>query len=118
MNHEILRDYCLKKKAVTEEFPFDSETLVYKVAGKVFLITRIEQFPLRMNLKCDPELAIEMREKYAAVYPGYHMNKKHWNSVQDDGSIPQQELIKMIDHSYELVVSGLPKKLREQLNKL
>ena len=118
MNHEILHDYCLKKKGVTEEFPFDNDTLVYKVMGKIFLLTSIEHRPIQMNVKCDPELAIELRERYDAVYPGYHMNKKHWNSVEDDGSIPQKELYKMIDHSYDLVAGSLPKKLREEMGKL
>jgi predicted DNA-binding protein (MmcQ/YjbR family) len=115
MDHEVLRDYCLRKKGVTEEFPFDSDTLVYKLMGKIFLLTGLQEKPLTMNLKCDPELAVELREKYPAVTPGYHMNKKHWNTVQDDGSIAQKELYKMIDHSYELVASALPKKIRVSL---
>ncbi|MEO6168512.1 MAG: MmcQ/YjbR family DNA-binding protein [Chitinophagales bacterium] len=115
MTHEYIRDFCLKKKGVTEEFPFDSDTLVFKVMNKIFLLTSLESYPVRINLKCDPELAIELREKYEAVYAAYHMNKKHWNSVEDDGSISLQEIIKMINHSYDLVVAGLPKKLKEQL---
>ena len=117
MDHEVLRDYCLQKKGVTEEFPFDSDTLVYKVMGKIFLLTSLQERPVTMNLKCDPELAVELREKYPAIIPGYHMNKKHWNSVQDDGSIPQKELYKMIDHSYELVAAALPKKIRASLDR-
>ena len=116
MDHEVLRDYCLKKKGVTEEFPFDSDTLVYKLMGKIFLLTGLQEKPLTMNLKCDPELAVKLREKYPAVTPGYHMNKKHWNTVQDDGSIGQKELYKMIDHSYELVAAALSKKIRASLD--
>jgi predicted DNA-binding protein (MmcQ/YjbR family) len=115
MDHEVLREYCLNKKGVTEEFPFDSDTLVYKLMGKIFLLTGLQEKPLTMNLKCHPELAVELREKYFAVTPGYHMNKKHWNTVQDDGSIPQKDLYKMIDHSYELVASALPKNIRALL---
>ena len=117
MNHEILRDYCLKKKGVTEEFPFGESTLVYKVMGKAFVLTGIDEHPFSMNVKCDPEWAVELREKYSAVTPGYHMNKKHWNSVEDDGTIPGKELFQMIDHSYDLVVAGLPKKLRDKLKR-
>ena len=118
MNPEFLRDYCLLKKGVTEEFPFDQETLVFKVMNKIFLLTSLESKPLRINVKCDPELAISLREKYEAAYPAYHMNKKHWNSVECIGSIPHDELLGMIDHSYELVVKGLPKKMQAQLNSL
>ena len=118
MNHEQLRDYCLKKKGVTEEFPFGEDTLVFKVMGKMFLLTSLASQPVSMNVKCEPELAIEFRERYVAVSPAYHMNKKHWNSVEADGSIPPEEFWKMIDHSYELVVSGLPKKIRDELTRL
>lgn len=84
----------------------------------MFLLTGLETLPVRINLKCDPELAVELREKYQAVTPAFHMNKTHWNSVEDDGSIPQQEIIQMIDHSYQLVVAGLSKKIRQQLEEL
>ena len=108
MNIESYRTYCLGKKGVTEEFPFDETTLVMKVMGKVFALTNINGFS-SINLKCDPETAVELREKYTAVQPGYHMNKKHWNTVLIDGSIPDKLLRQWIDESYQLVVSGLTK---------
>ena len=110
---EAIREYCLKKKgAITEEFPFGEDVLVFKVHGKLFLLTRLEQRPLSLNLKCEPELAIELRERYTSVQPGYHMNKKYWNTITLDDSIPSREVYKMIDHSYEQVVSGLPGRLK------
>jgi len=109
MNIEEIREYCLKKKAVTEEFPFDRETLVFKVMGKIFLISPLERIPLQINLKCDPEEALELREQFESVQPGYHMSKKHWNTVIIDGAIPKKELFEWIDNSYELVVKGLKK---------
>ncbi|MCU0394470.1 MAG: MmcQ/YjbR family DNA-binding protein [Chitinophagaceae bacterium] len=114
MDLEQLRTYCLSLPAVTESFPFDESTLVFKVAGKIFLLTDVDDFE-SMNLKCDPERAIELRERYAAVLPGYHMNKKHWNTVVMDGSIPHKLLLEWVRHSYDLVVASLPKKVREQL---
>lgn len=117
MNIEQLREYCLAKKGVTEEFPFDSETLVFKVKGKVFLLTSLTFRPFRVNLKMDAELVGEYRDKYPDVQPGYHMNKKYWNSVYfANGSIPGKELLWMVDHSYNEVVKGLPKKLQLELN--
>lgn len=99
-----IRDYCLKKKGrITEGFPFGEDVLVFKVSGRIFLLARLDIHPMTINLKCDPELAIELRERFEAVRPGYHMNKKHWNTITLDGSIPPSELKKMIDHSYELV---------------
>ncbi|HUM46016.1 MAG TPA: MmcQ/YjbR family DNA-binding protein [Chitinophagales bacterium] len=118
MTHEYIRDFCLKKKAVTEEFPFDNETLVFKVMNKMFLLMSLESHPASINVKCDPELAIELRDKYPAVSPAYHMNKKHWNSVEVNGTISAAEILKMIDDSYNLVVKSLPKKIKEQLNHL
>jgi len=113
---DSIRRHCLKKKGKIEEgFPFDEETLVIKVHGKMFLLMNISARPLKINLKCDPELALELRSKYAAVHPGYHMNKKHWNTVELDGSIPASEVFDMIDHSYLQVVKGLKKSLREEL---
>ncbi|MBI3586021.1 MAG: MmcQ/YjbR family DNA-binding protein [Ignavibacteriales bacterium] len=118
MNLEAIREYCLKKKGkITEGLPFGEDVLVFKVNGKVFLLTRLNVHPLQMNLKCDPELAIELRERYEAVKPGYHMNKTHWNTVVLDGSLPSKEIFKMIDHSYEQVVKGLKKSEREKLIK-
>lgn len=117
MNIEEYRDYCISKAGVTEEFPFDQNTLVFKVMGKMFALTDVEAFA-SVNLKCDPELAIKLREEYDAVIPGYHMNKKHWNTVSMDGSVSGAQVKEWIDHSYELVVSGLPKKLKEELQQL
>ena len=110
MDIESLRDYCLAKKAVEEGFPFGENVLVFKVKGKVFLLARLDQPVLEFNVKCDPEQAIEWREQYAAVHPGYHMNKQHWNTVIMDGSMPARVIRQMIDESYRLVVLSLPKK--------
>lgn len=117
MKLEAIREYCLRKKGVTEDFPFDEETLVFRVMGKIFLLvnTAYTEF---INLKADPEKAIEWREQYEGVKPGYHMNKKHWNSVYLDGSVPDKTVLSMIDHSYELIVSGLKKSDREKLKKI
>lgn len=118
VNLNTIREYCLKKPGkVTEDFPFDEEVLVLRVKKKIFLLTSIYQRPLALNLKSDPEQAIEWREQYEAVQPGYHMNKKYWNTVTLDGSIPRTELFKMIDHSYEQVVMGLKKSERENILK-
>jgi predicted DNA-binding protein (MmcQ/YjbR family) len=108
-----IREYCLKLNGtITEEFPFGEDVLVFKVYGKIFLLTRIEHYPLTINLKCDPEHAIELRERYEAVTPGFHMHKKYWNTVALDGTIPSAEILRMIDHSHEQVVNGLPKARR------
>ena len=107
MNIEQIREYCLKKKSVAEGFPFDAETLVFKVAGKIFLLASLESIPLQINLKCEPEKAIELREEYDSVQPGYHMNKKHWNTIIVDGTVPSRKLFEWIDDSYNLVVGGL-----------
>jgi predicted DNA-binding protein (MmcQ/YjbR family) len=112
LNIEQLREYCLSKKGASEEFPFGESTLVFKVGGKVFLLVGLDRQPLQFNVKCDPEKALEWREQFSAVLPGYHMNKKHWNTVIVDGSIPGKLLREMIDDSYELVASSLPKKKR------
>ena len=103
MNIEEIRLYCLAKKGVTEEFPFDNDTLVFKVAGKIFLLTSLTFTPIRVNLKMDTELVGEYRDKYADVQPGYHMNKKHWNTVMVDGTLSLKLLQEMIDDSYNLV---------------
>ena len=102
MNIEEFREYCLTLKGVTEEFPFGGEVLVYKVMGKMFALTVLNT-DFTINLKCDPELAIELREEFSAVTPGYHMNKKHWNTVLLDGSVPDKEVFSWIDHSYDLI---------------
>ncbi len=114
MNIEELREYCITKKGVTESFPFDEETLVFKVMNKMFLLTNINK-DLSMNVKCDPEKAIELREEYSSVLPGWHMNKKHWNTVNIDGSITDQQLKDWVDHSYDLIVASLTKKLQNEL---
>jgi len=115
---EQIRRYCLRKKGVTEEFPFDEETLVFKVMGKMFLLASLDSVPLQLNLKCDPGKAIKLREEYESVQPGYHMNKKHWNTVIIDSTVPQQKILEWIDESYELVVGGLKKSERQKLEKL
>ena len=115
MNVERFREQCLAKNGVTEDSPFGPEHLVYKVGGKMFALLAFEEIPPTANLKCDPDLALELRDRYEDVQPGYHMNKKHWNTVRIDGAIPSGELTKMIDHSYELVVKSLPKKERERV---
>jgi len=109
INIEQIREHCLKKKSFTEEFPFDEETLVFKVCGKIFLLASLESIPLQINLKCDPEKALELREEYECVQPGYHMNKKHWNTIIIDGSISIRKIFEWIDESYYLVASGLKK---------
>lgn len=115
MNIEELREYCLLKKGVTESFPFDEDTLVFKVIDKAFLLTGISEKPVAFNVKCDPEKAIALREKHPCVVPGYHMNKKHWNTVVADGSVSEKLLKEWIDHSYDEVVKGLAKAKRALL---
>jgi predicted DNA-binding protein (MmcQ/YjbR family) len=112
LNIEELREYCLQKTGATEGLPFGEDTLVFKVGGKLFLLTSITRGN-QFNVKCDPELAIELRERYAEVRPGYHMNKKLWNTVYMDGVLTKKQLLEMIDHSYNLVFEGLPKKVKE-----
>lgn len=99
---------------VTEEFPFDETTLVFKVCGKMFALTGLESVEFKVNLKCDPDKAIELRETYESITSGFHMNKKHWNTVLIDGSFSNELIMELIDHSYLLVVKGLPKKIRDQ----
>ncbi|MGQ1911381.1 MmcQ/YjbR family DNA-binding protein [Marinifilum sp. RC60d5] len=117
MNIEELRIYCLSKKAVTEGFPFDEETLVFKVMDKIFLLTNISG-DLSVNVKSDPEKAIELREMYSFVIPGYHMNKKHWNTVIIDDIVADNLLKEWIDESYDLVVQKLSKRKQEELKNL
>ncbi len=115
---ESIRSYCLKKGGkITEEFPFDDEVLVFKVFGKIFLLTNINGIPLSFNLKCDPERASELRERYASITPAWHMNKKMWNTVAIDGTVPEKLVHDLIDHSYEEVVRKLPKKLLDKVKK-
>lgn len=114
MNIEDFRDYCLSKKGVTESFPFDSSTLVFKIGGKMFTLSNIELFET-VNLKCDPERCVDLRETYNGVKPGWHMNKTHWNTVTADSDVPNQLFLELIDHSYELVYKSLTKKIRDGL---
>jgi predicted DNA-binding protein (MmcQ/YjbR family) len=114
MNIEELRTYCLSKKKVTEDLPFGPDTLVFKVMDKIFLLTGMGR-PLQFNVKCDPEKAIELRDEYPCVKPGYHMNKKYWNTVTIDGSVSTKQLQDWITHSYEQVVAGLPKIKQKEL---
>ncbi|WP_284463432.1 MmcQ/YjbR family DNA-binding protein [Chryseobacterium sp.] len=112
--NEIL-DYCLAKKAVTENFPFDNETLVMKVDTKMFLLMSLERQPLSINVKTDPEWSAELREQYPQITGAYHMNKTHWNSVSLDG-LKRELILKLIDHSYELVFKSLTKKIQSEIN--
>ncbi len=115
MDIESLREYCLKKKGVAETFPFGESTLVFKVKGKMFLLTGLYESPLQFNVKCNPEKVDELRERYDAIQPGYHMNKRHWNTVIVDGRLSEKMLREMIDESYALVVQSLPAKDRAEL---
>lgn len=115
MNIETLKNYCLSKKAAQVDFPFDASTMVFKVASKMFALTDIEdnENELRVNLKCSPDLALDLREEYKGVLPGWHMNKKHWNTVMLNEDVPEETIFKMIDHSYELVYKSLKKSEKE-----
>lgn len=112
MDIETFRDYCLSKKGVTECFPFDENTLVFKVIDKVFALVDVDEF-VSANLKCNPEWAIELREQYHGITGGYHMNKKHWNTVETNGSVPDKLFFELIDHSYNLVVAKLTGKSKK-----
>jgi predicted DNA-binding protein (MmcQ/YjbR family) len=116
MNVEAVREYCIVKPGVTEGFPFDETTLVFKVGGKMFCLMSLDQNPSRINLKCDPEEAISLRETYPSIIPGYHMNKKYWNTVILDGSIENTLIRKMIDDSYDLIYFSLPAKIRHDIS--
>ena len=116
MNIEQFREYCLSKNGVAESFPFDEKTLVFKVMGKMFALCGLENYPFRVNLKCNPERSLELRDEYGgAIIAGFHMNKKHWNTVTPDGNISEFFFYELIDHSYNLVVNGLTKKLKQEL---
>lgn len=117
MNIEEYRDYCISKKGVSEEFPFDKTTLVFKVMGKMFALADVDSFNF-INLKCDPEKAVEYREIYNAIKPGYHMSKTHWNSVYVNEDVPDKMIYELIDDSYHLIVSSLTKKLQAELKSL
>ncbi len=114
MNIEAFREYCLAKPGVSEGFPFDEKTLVFKVMGKMFALTNVDLFQ-SVNLKCDPEYATELRETFQGVKPGYHMSKKHWNTISIESDVPDKLILELIDQSYELVVKSLTKRLRNEL---
>ncbi|WP_456441928.1 MmcQ/YjbR family DNA-binding protein [Psychroserpens sp.] len=119
MNIELLRDYCLNKKGVTDGFPFDQDTLVFKVLGKMFALFPLEKWEKgegSVNLKCDPDYSEELRAEYESITAGWHMSKKHWNSVYIyKGELQSQFILELIDHSYDMVVKGMTKKMRESL---
>lgn len=115
MNIETLREYCVSKPGVTESFPFGEDTLVFKVGDKIFLLTSLAK-PESFNAKCDPEKAVALREQYAQIVPGYHMNKKHWNTVYYNQSLSESLLQELIDDSYQLVFSTLPKAIQSRIN--
>jgi len=120
MNISQLHEYCLNKKGVTETFPFDKDTLVFKVLGKMFALFPLEKWEKgegSVNLKCDPDYALELRETYQSIEAGWHMSKKHWNSLYIyKGELTPQLVFQLIDHSYDMVVKGMPKKMRETLS--
>ena len=118
MNIEEFREYCLSKKGVEETFPFGEDTLVFKVMRKMFALTGLVSPEFTANLKCDPDRAIGLREEYPEIRPGWHMNKNHWNTVEFETGLSDSFLRELVDHSYELVVQGLPKKVREELDGL
>ena len=119
MNIQQLYEFCLNKKGVTEHFPFDEDTLVFKVGGKMFCLTSLSEWEKgtpSLNLKCDPQVAIELREKFDGITPGYHMSKIHWNTVKINEDVPDKKAFHLINHSYELVFASLTKKVREEIN--
>ncbi len=118
MNFDELKSYCLKKKGVVEDFPFDTETLVFRVGSKMFALTNMNKFPLQVNLKCEPYLAEELRSEFSSIKPGYHMNKKHWNTEVIDGTLDDGKLFWMIDMSYKLVFNSLKKADRKRIEEL
>jgi predicted DNA-binding protein (MmcQ/YjbR family) len=116
MHIEALREYCLAKPGTTEELPFDEDTLVFKVCGKMFALCSLTEFEKGIALKCDPDYAVELREKYSQIKPGYHMNKQHWNTVLPEAGLPEKLLHDLIDESYGLVVAKLTKAQKQVLN--
>ena len=114
MTLEFFRTHCLSKPGVTEDTPFDANTLCFRVGGKIFSLCDIDAFDY-INLKCDPERAMELREQYDSITPGYHMNKKLWNSVSVSGNVPDKLILELADHSYELIFASLPKKLQSEI---
>ena len=116
MNIETLQAYCLTKKGSEESLPFGPDTLVFKVGGKIFLLASLNAIPFQFNIKCKPEVAVMLREQYAAVQPGYHMNKQHWNTIIVDGTVKEKLLREWIDDSYGLVFKSLPKKMQQEID--
>jgi predicted DNA-binding protein (MmcQ/YjbR family) len=110
-----LRRWCLRQAGAIEDFPFGPEHSVFKVSGKMFALSALDRSPLEVSVKCEPELALSLRDSYSAIRPGYHLNKRHWNTITLDGSLPDQLVRDLIEDSYDLVVSALPKRVREQL---
>jgi predicted DNA-binding protein (MmcQ/YjbR family) len=115
MNAAELRDCCLEPAGAFEDFPFTAEHSVFKVHGKMFALSALERTPLEVSVKCEPELAVELRNSYPAIRAGYHLNKRHWNTITLDGSLPDQLVRDMIEDSYDLVVSALPKRVQKEL---
>lgn len=115
MKPAALQKLCLEFPGAREEFPFGEENSVFKVAGKIFALTRLDSRPLRISLKCDPELAVRLRAEHPAITPGYHLNKQHWNTVELDGSLTDRFIRELVEDSYDLVVAGLPKREQEKL---
>ncbi|HJQ46880.1 MAG TPA: MmcQ/YjbR family DNA-binding protein [Amycolatopsis sp.] len=116
MKPDALKAACLALAGAVEEFPFDEANSVFKVRGKIFALSRLDGTPLRVSLKCDPDIAVKLRLEYPAITAGYHLNKKHWNTVQLDGSVPERLVLEMIEDSYDLVVARLPRREQEKLN--
>jgi predicted DNA-binding protein (MmcQ/YjbR family) len=115
MDAAELSRWCLQQSGAFEDFPFGPEPSVFKVAGKIFALSALHRVPLKVSVKCEPDLAVELRNSYPAIRPGYHLNKRHWNTITLDGSLPDQLVRDLIEDSYDLVVSGLPKRVREHL---
>jgi predicted DNA-binding protein (MmcQ/YjbR family) len=115
VNAAELRGWCLQQAGAFEDFPFGPDHSVFKVAGKMFALSALGRAPLEVSVKCEPELAVGLRTSYAAIRPGYHLNKRHWNTITLDGSLPDNLVRDLIEDSYDLVVSGLPKRVREEL---
>jgi predicted DNA-binding protein (MmcQ/YjbR family) len=115
MNARELREWCLEHEGAFEDFPFTAEHSVFKVHGKMFALSALEREPLEVSVKCEPELAVELRNSYEAIRPGYHLNKRHWNTITLDGSLPDQLVRDLVEDSYDLVVSALPKRVQKEL---
>src|ERR687890_29834 len=117
MNARELRDWCLGHEGAFEDFPFTAEHSVFKVRGKVFALSALDGEPLEVSVKCEPDLAVELRNSYAAIRPGYHLNKRHWNTITLDGSLPDQLVRDLVEDSYDLIVSALPKRVQRELQR-